>query len=353
MRRALFDELAPVCPRCLHISGLTSPLAISSVEEERGGHVWHGVLTCTNRACWLEFPVIDGVPVITPDPGATLRMAEAALLTRTDLPPGVESIIGDALGPGAGWDVLRQHRSIYAGDHYADWSAPPGTSNVAATVEAAHAALPPAPEGPALDIGCGPGRAAWQLARLTGRTVLGCDLNLSFLRQAQRLAVDGQAGWPRRRIGLVYDPALALLPPEFAALPVDFWALDALQLPFPPGRFAITLAINVVDCVPQPAALIAEAARVTASDGAAAFTTPYDWSPSVPDIAGWLGGHSQRADHRGAGEPVLTATLATAGFVPVTERHDLPWRLRLHARAEMTYSLHLVACRRQGATEGA
>jgi SAM-dependent methyltransferase/uncharacterized protein YbaR (Trm112 family) len=353
MRPALFEALAPICPRCLHVTAIHAPLVMGAVEEERAGQVWHGVLTCSNRACWLEFPIIDGVPIVTPDPRATLRMAEAALLTRTDLPSAIEGMLGDALGPGSGWDTLRQHRSIYAGDHFADWSSPPGTSWVAATAEAAMAALPDGvPEGPALDIGCGPGRAAWQVARATGRAVLGCDLNLSFLRQAQRLAVEGRAAWPRRRIGLVYDPALAILPEDHASLPVDFWALDATRLPFPPGHFALALAINVVDCVPEPAALIAEAARVTAPGGAAAFTTPYDWSTLVPETSGWLGGHSQRAAHRGAGEPVLSATLAHAGLTPVAERHDLPWRLRLHARAEMDYSLHLVACRRE-ATPGA
>jgi hypothetical protein len=45
---------------------------------------------------------------------------------------------------------------------------------------------------------------------------------------------------------------------------------------------------------------------------------------------------------------VLTATLAQAGFAPVAERHDLPWALRLHARSVMHYTLHLVACRRDG-----
>jgi hypothetical protein len=81
--------------------------------------------------------------------------------------------------------------------------------------------------------------------------------------------------------------------------------------------------------------------------GAGLFTTPYDWSPAaVPEIANWFGGHSQRAGHRGAGEPVLKATLEAAGFVPVSEAMDLPWALRLHARSVMHYSLHLVACSR-------
>jgi hypothetical protein len=61
-----------------------------------------------------------------------------------------------------------------------------------------------------------------------------------------------------------------------------------------------------------------------------------------------MGGHSQRGPAAGAAEPVLTATLGRHGLEPVAERHDLPWLLRLHARAEMRYALHLVACRKAG-----
>ena len=62
------------------------------------------------------------------------------------------------------YDVSRQHLSIYAGDHYADWTEPPETSSMAATMTTALAAAPAAPAGPALDIGSGPGRGAWEIA---------------------------------------------------------------------------------------------------------------------------------------------------------------------------------------------
>lgn len=349
MRPALFQALAPVCPRCLHHAGRTSPLVVGSRIEERGGHLWHGILHCSDRSCWMEFPVIDGVPVITADPPATLRMAETQILWRTDLPADLESVMGDALGPGSGFDTARQHLSIYAGDHYADWSDPPERSGMAATARAALAMAQP-PAGPALDLGGGPGRAAWEVAA-TGRACLTADLNLGFLRLAQRLMVEGRAHYPLRRIGLVHDRRVATLPAELADARADFWALDAAALPFALGTFALTMALNVVDCVPAPAGLIAEAARVTAPDGAAVFSTPYDWSAAVPETAAWLGGHSQRASHAGAGEPVLAATLARAGLAPVAERDDLDWRLRLHARSVMTYRLHMVACRRQRTEE--
>lgn len=347
MRLDHFEALAPLCPRCLHVAGVTSAIVIAERTEMRAGRLWHGILHCSNPDCWLEFPVVDGVPVITPDPLATLRAMENHLLGRDDLPEMLESLIGDALGPGGTFDIGRQHLSIYAGDHFADWTDPPGRSSMAETMATALAAAPAAPEGPALDIGCGPGRGGWEIARRTGRMTLGCDLNLSFLRLAQRLALDGAAVFPSRRIGLAYDRTLARLPEACAAAPADFWALDAQALPFPPRCFALTAAINVVDCVAAPAQILAEAARATMPGGAGLFTTPYDWSPAaVPEIANWFGGHSQRAAHRGAGEPVMKATLEAAGFTPVSEAMDLPWALRLHSRSVMHYSLHLVACTR-------
>ena len=61
MRPDIFEAVAPVCPRCLHQEGIPSAITIATREEMRGEHLWHGILHCTNQACWQEFPVIDGV----------------------------------------------------------------------------------------------------------------------------------------------------------------------------------------------------------------------------------------------------------------------------------------------------
>ncbi|HET7410021.1 MAG TPA: methyltransferase domain-containing protein [Paracoccaceae bacterium] len=394
MRPDVFEALAPVCPRCLHGGAGEAPLRIGHAAETRAGRLWHGILHCSSSACWTEFPVIDGVPVVVPDPAGFLQNARAQVLARETLPGALESLLGDALGPGGEFDTTRQHLSIYAGAHYADWGGigsdrieplvsrhsresgnlvpvegdprlrgddgeaeaspsdrtPPWagdeTPDIVGALRAGRDALG-AVEGPAIDIGGSVGRGGWELSR-SARPVLTADLNFSFLRFAQRLALDGEATFGHRRVGLVYDPVTVRLPPGMGGAHLDFWAADAMALPFRAGAFRLATAINLVDSIAGPTEMVAEAARVLAPGGGAVFATPHDWSQNAAEPARWMGGHSQRGPLGGAAEPVLTATLAQHGLAPVAERTGLPWRLRLHDRAVMHYDLHLVACRRTG-----
>lgn len=346
MRPGLFDELAPVCPRCLHSGGGEHPLVVAETAETRGGLIWHGILNCSNRACWMEFPVIDGIPVIVADPAQVVRNAAPHILARADLPSVVAGLIGDALGAGDAFETTRQHLSIYADAHFSDWAGGAEPDLVGA-LRAGLDALGEA-RGPAIDLGAGVGRGGWELAGRGLGPVLCADLNLSFLRLAQTLTLEGEAGFDRRRVGLVYDRARIVLPDGMGTDRLDFWAVDAMALPFRAGAFGLATAVNLVDSIAGPTEMVAETARVLAPGGGAVFTTPFDWNPAATEPARWMGGHSQRGPGQGAAEPVLGATVAARGLDPLAERDGLPWRLRLHARAEMHYRLHLVACRRGG-----
>ena len=63
--------------------------------------------------------------------------------------------------------------------------------------------------------------------------VLGVDIHLALLRLARRAAA-GVLSYPRRRIGIVYDRRRFPVPLPGADR-VDFWACDALALPFGPN----------------------------------------------------------------------------------------------------------------------
>ena len=343
MRPELFEALAPVCPRCLHGGGGESPLVVAETAETRAGRLWHGILHCSNAACWMEFPVIDGVPVIVADPPGYLRNARAHVLARDDLPEVLAGLLGDALGPGGEFDTTRQHLSIYAQAHFSDWAGG-AVPDVVGTLRAGLEALGEVRE-PAIDLGGAVGRGGWELAQ-TAAPVLVADMNFAFLRFAQRLMLDGEACFDRRRVGLVYDRTRIRLPADAAGDRLDFWAADAMALPFRGDTFGVATAINLVDSIAGPTEAVAEAARVLAPGAGAVFTTPHDWSQNAAEPARWMGGHSQRAPSAGAAEPVLMATLRRHGLEAVAERHNLPWTLRLHARAEMRYALHLVACRK-------
>ncbi|HEY6433634.1 MAG TPA: methyltransferase domain-containing protein, partial [Acetobacteraceae bacterium] len=362
---------------------------------------------------------------------------------RDDLDPALESLLGDALGPGSWLDVIRQTVSTYAWDGWADLdpdeiprgdgmrpgaarrclarllqlagpesspqtthhsgetepppprhsdetgppspchnppprhSSPPRhypppcrnppprhsreSGNPSATIhprsrrddpDEPTPSTPPPPVSTALDIGCGTGRTTFDLAaHYPAALLLGIDLNLSLLRLA-RQALAGTVSYPRRRIGLVYDRRRFPVAPTGAGR-VDFWACDALALPFAPGVADLTVALNVLDCVAEPARLLAELAAATRSGGRLLLASPYDWSTRATPVETWIGGHSQRADHAGAAEAFLR-TLLTEGAHPrsvpglrlIGEELDWPWQTRLHDRSSVQYRSHLLALQR-------
>jgi SAM-dependent methyltransferase len=207
-------------------------------------------------------------------------------------------------------------------------------------------------DAPVIDVGCAVGRSSFALAAHVDGLVLGVDLSVPMLRLAQGVLREGVVRYPRRRVGVVYDAR------EFAAsFPgserVDFWACDALALPFPDGAFAQAMALNVLDCVASPLALLGELARVLRGGARAVLSTPYDWSPAATAPQAWIGGHSQRADDAGASEPMLRRLLRDGGHPLevrelrlVDEVEHFPWHARLHERSIVAYDTHVVALER-------
>ena len=310
--------------------------------------IWHGMIHCSNADCWMEFPIIDGIPMLVMDPRAFLNNSKHHVLLRDDLPDMLLGMVGDALGPGSDLDTTRQHLSLYAGTHFADWADAQGKPQIRPILEAGWSSLPSA-EGPAIDLGTSVGRGVWELAARRNGPVVGADLNFSMLRLGQQLLLEGRATYPQRRVGMVFDPIEVVLPDEIASARVDLWAMDCMALPFRAGQFGLATALNLVDCIPGPTDMIAETARILAPGAGALFTTPYDWSPAATDPVGWMGGHSQRGPLGGAAEPVLAATLNEYGLTPLADAQDVPWEIRVHARSTMQYRLHMVVCERQQA----
>ncbi len=206
-----------------------------------------------------------------------------------------------------------------------------------------------------LDLGCAAGRTSFDLAASCPEAlVLGIDLDLGLLRLAQS-AARGVVSYPRRRIGLAYDRRRFEVTLSGAAR-VDFWACDALALPFDPAAADLACALNLLDCVPEPRRLLAGLADVVRPGGRVLLATPYDWSTRATAPEHWIGGHSQRAAHGGAGEPCLRALLgggehprAVTGLSMLGEDADFPWHTRLHDRSAVLYRTHLLALARTDA----
>ena len=356
MRRAHFAAFAPICPRCATAGAGSHPLRIAAIFAEAADDIRQGILHCSNPACELEFPILDGIPVILPDPRAALAERGVEWLLREDLDPALESMLGDAIGPASWFDTLRQTVSTYSWDGWADLDPDEITAEGAPEPGAARRCLArlgalagAETANRVLDLGCGVGRTSFALAaRHPGALVLGLDVQPSLLRQARR-ALGGRIAYPRRRIGVVYDQrSFPVAMP--GAERVDFWAADAQALPFARGVADLAVALNLLDCVPEPRRLLASMADAVAPGGRLWLACPYDWSTRATPMETWIGGHSQRAAHRGAAEPFLR-DLLTAGAHPqsvpglsvLAEAADFPWQTRLHERASVSYRSHLLA----------
>jgi SAM-dependent methyltransferase/uncharacterized protein YbaR (Trm112 family) len=364
LRRRHFAAFRPHCPRCAAEGAGHHALLLAEVRAERGEEVLTGILHCPRPECRHEYPIIDGIPLILPGLRALIAERGIELMLREDLDPALESLLGDAIGPASWFDTLRQTLSTYAWDGWADLDpeeeARPEGPHPGAARRCLARLLDLAGPGTtmrALDLGCGAGRTAFDLAAAhPGALVLGIDLNLGLLRLAQG-AARGMVSYPRRRIGLVYDRRRFPVTPAGAER-VDFWACDALALPFAPGIAELIAALNLLDCVAEPRRLLTGMAEALAPGGRLLLATPYDWSTRATPVETWIGGHSQRAGHRGAAEPFLRTLLAEGahpqsvpGLAVLAEDASFPWQTRLHDRAAVRYASHLLALRRRGAAD--
>jgi SAM-dependent methyltransferase/uncharacterized protein YbaR (Trm112 family) len=344
-----FEALRPVCPRC-RADDLDLQLELAEVTLGDRTDVLQGALHCPPEGCRQEYPILDGIPIIVPGVRAYVSQHAAHLLCRDDLTPLLESLVGDCCGPGSVLDATRQYLSSYASGHYDDLDPESSTDQQGSVLDVLERGLDLAgevPTGPAIDVGCAVGRPAFALAERREGLVLGVDLNFAMLRVASSALRDGVARYPLRRVGLVYDRREA--PVRLPGMDrVDFWACDALALPFADDAFALATSLNVLDCVPVPRDHLATLGRVLVPGGRALIATPYDWSPTATPVESWLGGHSQRGEERGSSEAMLR-TLLTPGAHPssvpslrlAAEAEGLPWRVRIHDRYTATYSVHL------------
>jgi SAM-dependent methyltransferase len=378
VRLSHFTAFAPVCPVCARVcarTGRPAPnLVIAAVAAGSAAEITAGTLHCPG--CRHEYPVVDGIPLIVPELRRLLGERGIELLLRDDLDAASESLIGDAIGPDSWLDGIRQTQSTYGWDGYGDLDPAENSCSDDLRPGAARRCLARLLElapgtGEArrvLDLGCAVGRTSFDLADAHPQAlVLGIDIHLGLLRLAQA-AARGSVNYPRRRIGLVYDRRR--FPVAFAgAARVDFWACDALALPFAPAAAQLCLALNLLDCVPDPRRLLQGMADAVAPGGHILLATPYDWSTRATPLEAWLGGHSQRAAHGGAGEAFLHALVgdtpdadpfladprpadpahAIAGLVRIGEQAEWPWATRLHARSAVHYRTHLLALRRAAA----
>ena len=352
MRRQHLDRLAPVCPACRAQGRTPAPLALGSViREDANGDISEGVLVCTEPLCLREHPIIDGIAVVVADLPSWASHQLDPVLWRDDLSPAIESLLGDAAGPGSFLERERTALSAYGRVHWGDFDCDeplPRDASIAGLVDAAFQLLAHSTTGGGawIDLGCAVGRATREVARRTGDLTVGVDLSFAMLRVAERARREGRVRFPLRRVGLVYDRREFKVD-EMPADAMSFWCADVGNLPFADGTFNGALSLNVLDCVASPLQHLLEIGRVLPDGAPALVSTPYDWSANATPLAQWLGGHSQRSDAHGSSAAEVRRVLQSMdlGLRIEAERERVPWRVYVNERAWMEYAVHLLALR--------
>ncbi len=96
--------------------------------------------------------------------------------------------------------------------------------------------------------------------------------------------------------------------PRVVAEEVRFVQADGQRLPFRSGSLGQAVALDVIEHLPDGAALVQEMLRVTAAGGRILVTTPSSRIRLFPPfLTGWISAHWGHIDRRGYSDPELLA----------------------------------------------
>lgn len=184
------------------------------------------------------------------------------------------------------------------------------------------------PEARALDLGCGVGRASFELARHCGE-VIGIDYSANFIAAANHLRQHGSMPFECVDEGELTHSCLASVSPDIARARVSFQHGDALALPADLGTFDVVLLANLLDRVPDPRQVLEKTPGLVKRGGQLIITSPFTWLLDYTPHDNWLGGFKQ--DGREVDSFQTVETILSTEF-ELTRRFTLPFVIREHVR---------------------
>lgn len=344
MRLSHFEVFQPICPLCRRDRHLSIPLRLKA-HNQCDDWVEEGVLVCSH--CHSQYPILYGIPVLLPDVDSYLSNSQIHLLWDDRLSHFAQQRLAEAAGPTSAFELTRQYLSTYAWGHYGDLDPDIEGPNSQFLALIEHLFAITGKTGCNLEIGCSVGRGTFELADRTQQLTLGIDINFSMLRVAQRAMRQQNIRYGLRQVGVIYDWRDYSVSLPSASL-VDFWAADALALPFAAMSVARIHSMNVIDCVQEPVQHLTEIARVLQDSGLMGVLSPYDWSANATDFQSWLGGRQQKNSLHGQSDAIIRWLCSEKGHIPslqqlsiVHEKQHVPWSIRVHSRSVMQYQTHL------------
>jgi SAM-dependent methyltransferase len=181
-----------------------------------------------------------------------------------------------------------------------------------------------------LDLGCGAGNLAFELARRTRARVTGLDLDVHLLRWAERLRDGGEMDIPVRLDAGRVAPGTLELTDRRGFEQLRFLCSDLLDPPFEPESFDVVTLVNVLDAVPYPRVALRQAVALLKLGGHLIFASPDSWNGATTPRSRWLATTSAGWDR----------VFAAEGLETVSAIDDLEWRLQDTPRLHHLYRVH-------------
>lgn len=262
MRTQLIRHLA-----CVKHQGGNRSLSIDPLEPKDGNECLEGFLKCTQ--CNQLYPVIDGIPLLLDDV-AEYVSSRPSLLGNWILSSKTSamkdylkeiSLTLVKLNKSHGNDLYEINGSLYEAYKWAQYGFDSNDRFLSLLKHRINPndlynkvvhSTPSNLDGAALDLGCSSGYAAFQLARKFAY-VIGVDLSFSFIREARkRMALSRQGN-------------------------LDFIVADCMTPPFPPKKFDLVIALNMIEVLDVDK-LLDRIHCLLKEEGEVAFSSPYDYN---------------------------------------------------------------------------